>query len=221
MSQATMMTAEAEAPISTDANPSEPTEATATAVADDGQQQPGEQEVSTATDESQAASETGEESEGDKPKDDEPGEYEFKAPEGREFDPEVIAEYSAVAKELGLSQENAQKMLDRIAPALEAKNQRIMQEARAEWADSARSDKEFGGQKLNESLATARKAIDQFGTPELRKLLDESGLGDHPEVIRAFWRAGKAISEDSYVVTGQQAPGPTDPAQRLYPNQNQ
>jgi hypothetical protein len=47
----------------------------------------------------------------------------------------------------------------------------------------------------------AKKALDAFGTTELRSLLNESGLGNHPEVIRFMFRAGKAISEDS-MVTG-------------------
>jgi hypothetical protein len=47
----------------------------------------------------------------------------------------------------------------------------------------------------------AKKALDAFGTAELRSLLNESGLGNHPEVIRFMFRAGKAISEDS-MVTG-------------------
>ena len=60
-------------------------------------------------------------------------------------------------------------------------------------------DKEFGGEKLSENLSTAKKALDQFGTPELRSLLNESGLGNHPEFIRFMFRAGKSISEDRYV----------------------
>ena len=39
----------------------------------------------------------------------------------------------------------------------------------------------------------------KFGTDALKSLLTESGLGNHPEVIRFMYRAGKAISEDSYV----------------------
>jgi hypothetical protein len=107
-----------------------------------------------------------------------PETYEFKAPEGRAFDSEVIAEYSKVAKELNLSQA-----------------------VRNGWSDSSKADKEFGGERLSENLSVAKKALDAFGTTELRSLLNESGLGNHPEVIRFMFRAGKAISEDS-MVTG-------------------
>jgi len=70
--------------------------------------------------------------------------------------------------------------------------------------------------KLAESLGTAKKALDAFGTPELQTLLNESGLGNHPEIIRFMVRAGRAISQDTFVPAGRQA-GEGD-ARRLYPN---
>ena len=143
-----------------------------------------------------------------------PEKYEFKAPDGREFDGETIAAYSEVARELGLSQDAAQKLLDRMGPQIQA--------VRNEWTKSATSDKEFGGPALAENLSVAKKALDAFGTPELRDLLNTSGLGNHPEVIRLFFRAGKAISEDRFVggsATTAKARGPMtfdDAANALY-----
>lgn len=63
------------------------------------------------------------------------------------------------------------------------------------WETDARSDKEFGGPQFDQNLATAKKAIDHFATPELRQMLDETGVGNHPELIRAFYRAGKMLEE--------------------------
>ena len=63
------------------------------------------------------------------------------------------------------------------------------------WEKAAKADKEFGGADFDKNVAQAVKAIEVFGTPELRTLLDESGLGSHPEVIRFAMRAAKGISE--------------------------
>jgi hypothetical protein len=57
----------------------------------------------------------------------------------------------------------------------------------------------------------AKKALDAFGTAELRSLLNESGLGNHPEVIRFMFRAGKAISEDSMVTGNKGEARPAGP----------
>ena len=67
------------------------------------------------------------------------------------------------------------------------------------------SDDEFGGETFDANLKVAKSALDAFGTDPFKQLLSESGLGNHPEVIRFMYRAGKAISEDSYVGNSQGA----------------
>ena len=149
-----------------------------------------------------------------------PEKYEFKLPEGVQMDEAGIEAFSEVAKDLDLTQEAAQKMLDKMGTAMATRQAEALAQVKAEWVEGAKADKEFGGDKLTENLSVAKKALDQFGTPELRTLLNESGLGNHPEIIRAFYRAGKAISEDRFVPAGNGGPtGTKDPAKSLYPNQ--
>jgi len=156
-----------------------------------------------------------------------PEKYEFKAPEGRNFDNEVMSSFSEIAKELNLSQDGAQKMLDKVGGKLAERQSQHLASVVQGWAESSQADKEFGGDNLNANLSVAKKALDTFGTPQLRTLLNDSGLGNHPELIRFFYRAGKAISEDQYVVTGGTS-GNNKPAARdfasaaaaLYSNQN-
>jgi hypothetical protein len=149
-----------------------------------------------------------------------PEAYEFNAPEGTRFDESVIGQFSEVAKELNLSQDAAQKLLDKMTPALEARQAEAVQAIRTEWETTSKADKEFGGDKLNENLGVAKQALEKFGSPELRTLLNESGLGNHPEVIRLLYRAGKAISEDGFVSsTGASSRAQKDAASALYPNQ--
>lgn len=149
-----------------------------------------------------------------------PERYEFAAPEGQSYTPSVIEAYSEVAKEIGLTQESAQKVLDRVSPAMVAAQQAQLAAAFKQWETDARADQEIGGDKFDANLGIANKALDDLGTPELRGLLKESGLGSHPEVLRFFYRAGKAISEDTRVVTGGQRATPPDPAKRMFPNMN-
>lgn len=147
-----------------------------------------------------------------------PEKYEFKAIEGAEVTADTLAEFSEVAKELNLSQDAAQKILDKMAPAMARRQAEAIEGVKTQWAESARTDKEFGGDKLGENLAVAKKALDSFGSPELRTLLNESGLGNHPEVIRFMVRAGKAISEDGLVQGTRSTAAAADPAKRLFPN---
>ena len=154
-----------------------------------------------------------------------PEKYEFKPVDGRELDSETMSTFAEVAKEAGLTQDAAQKILDRMAPQMAQRQQAQIEAIRNEWVAASKTDSEFGGEKIAENLATAKKALDQFGTPELRALLNESGLGNHPEIIRLMYRAGKAISEDKYVGPSQGAGAKAAPkdfggmASALYSNQ--
>lgn len=144
-----------------------------------------------------------------------PEAYELTAPEGIEIDTDA---FTAFAKDADLTQDQAQKLLEKMAPAMVARQQAAIEQARQQWVSDAKSDKEFGGEKLSENLGVAKKAMEKFGSPELKALLEQSGLGNHPEVIRFFFRAGKAVSEDR-VVTGS-ARGQAFDARSLYPNSN-
>lgn len=148
-----------------------------------------------------------------------PEKYEFANAD--QLDGAVVESFSEIARELNLSQDAAQKVLDKMAPVIQSQQMDRIEAARTQWLEDAKVDKEFGGEKLQENLGLAKKALDAFATPELRVLLNESGLGNHPEVIRVFVRAGKAISEDRLVTGAQggQTSGTND-FKRLYPNSN-
>ena len=144
----------------------------------------------------------------------------FKVPEGKTLQPDFLDDLKAAAKELNLSQDAAQKLVD-LALARGDKGQAqadaMKAKAIADWEAQVKADQEIGGDKLDVNLGVAKTALKEFGTPELKHLLDETGLGSHPEVIKFFVKAGKAISQDN-VVTGK-APAPggrRDLAQALY-----
>lgn len=152
-----------------------------------------------------------------------PEKYEFKFAEGTKLDSELVGQLEGIAKELGLSQEEAQKVAD-LGPKLAAKMQSEQQAAikgvQEQWLKDAQADKEFGGEKLQENLGVAKKALDAFGSPALITLLNETGLGNHPEVIRAFIKAGRAISQDKHVAAGDRVAdkGGTNSLELSYPN---
>lgn len=147
-----------------------------------------------------------------------PAKYEFKAPEGTEYSPEVLEAFTEAAKEADLTQDAAQKLIEKMAPALVARQVDQVTAIHKEWLDASTADKEFGGEKLAANLGVARKALENFGSPELRSLLDETGLGNHPEVIRFMYRAGKAISEDGFVGGKPSGTAAVNPANVLYDN---
>lgn len=151
-----------------------------------------------------------------------PEKYEFKLPEGATLDPSIQAKFEAVARDLNMPQASAQKILEAMGPQIAAAQNEAAVRVRNEWAASAKSDTEFGGDNLDANLAIAKKAVDTFGTPALKLFLDESGLGNHPEMIRMMFKAGKALSEDrpGGNGTGVSVSAPRVLAKALYPSSN-
>lgn len=147
-----------------------------------------------------------------------PESYELKMPEGVELDKAAADEFIAIAKELKLDQANAQKFAD-----VGAKMAQRQIESHAKlvesWAEQVKTDKDIGGDKLQENLAVARKAIETFGTPDLKDVLNSTGLGNHPAFVKFAYQFGKAISEDKFVTGSPKGPE-TDMAKRMFPSMN-
>ncbi len=131
-----------------------------------------------------------------------PEKYEFKPAEGQELDAEAVKAFEPIAKELNLSNEQAQKLVDvygsKIMPKLVEQQAAQWQQQIEQWADQVKADKDLG---TDASIGAAQKAMDKFGSPELKQYLNETGLGNHPELVRIFANIGKAMSEDG-LVTG-------------------
>lgn len=124
--------------------------------------------------------------------------------------------FTEAAKSVGLSQENAQKMFTAMYGEADNYVRRRTQEFAAQWAEQSKADPEFGGANFNQSMGQIATAYRQFATPELKQLLDASGLGNHPEVMRLFYRVGKALSQD----TGVRAQGAPEQQHRMFPKSN-
>jgi hypothetical protein len=147
----------------------------------------------------------------------------FTVPEGVTLSEESVTELTGIAKELNLDQAQAQKVADLLAKTEEkyGEKQAIerLNEKGREWEQLVKSDKTLGGKKLDENLAVAKKAVDAFATPALRKMMEETRFGNHPEVVRLFHKVGQAMSEDKVLIGVRQSNSDKDLAKSLYPNQ--
>jgi hypothetical protein len=154
-----------------------------------------------------------------------PETYALEAPEGFEITAEAVAIAEPVFKELGLTNEQANKLMpvaaqfaEQVASGILAKGEAL----KAEWAREALADPELGGGDpaiYKQNLGIAAKSIETFGTPALRQVLNESGLGNHPEVIRYALKTGQKISDEGHGYRNEGAtPTKADRLALLYPN---
>jgi len=139
----------------------------------------------------------------------------FTLPEGMAADDAALAEFLPVAKELGLSQEGAQKLVDVIANR---------EQRNAEAAEAAKNEQIDGWEqeiKSNPNWKTdvllADKAIQAIGNEEFTALLEDS-IGSYPPVKAAMAQVGKWLSESNFVESNGGESISKTPAQIMYPN---
>lgn len=151
-----------------------------------------------------------------------PESYEaFNIPEGTVASDEVMEVFTSFAKEANLDQATAQKALDYYAQETQKlfdEQEKAWQDVRKGWVDTAKADEEFGGQAFTENMKHVANALQKFGTPGLKDALNQSGLGDNPEMIRFFYRVGKLAGEGEFLTGEGNTPGDKDPASVMYPS---
>lgn len=168
----------------------------------DGQQQGGQQAAASATTTQDAGTQQSAQSQQSQQQ-----AIELKLPEGSSLDAAYLEQTKAMAKDLGLTQEAAQKLVDRdnaMMAGFVEQHQAKWSEQVVQWESVVKSDKEIGGNNFQSSVSDARTALDKFGTTEFKSMLNQSGYGNHPELIRLLSRVGKAMREDKMVTTSSQ-----------------
>jgi hypothetical protein len=149
--------------------------------------------------------------EGEKPK------LELKFPDGT--DDGFKAEATALAEKMGVDSEAAQRLVDALAEK-QAEAEAKWGEQLDTWRKSLDTDaevKKSGG--VQRAMAQATLAMRKVGTPELAKVLADTGFEHHPEVVRAFIRIGRLLGEDSVRGTlsnGGATPKPQSLGELLY-----
>lgn len=125
--------------------------------------------------------------------------------------PEELQFVTEMAQKSGLPAEAASTFLQRAA-----NYQQILHDKTVEaWAEASRNDPELGGAQFDANLAVAKRGCNMFASDELKSILEQTGYGNHPEVLRLFHKIGKLTGEDNIVGGG--AGGSFD-AREMFPN---
>jgi hypothetical protein len=164
-----------------------------------------------------------------------PEEYaEFKVPEGTTLDEQTGTEFKGLAKELDLTQEQAQKLLDFGGDKLRAQIEapyKLWAETQAKWQAEVKADPEIGGTKFEQSIKDAAQVFapgesnpfvkDAAEAKALREALNMTGAGNNPAIVKLFVKMGKVLAEP-----GSLSGGPVKDSQgtllaKMYPTMNE
>ena len=150
--------------------------------------------------------------------------YTLELSEGSHVKQSRLDEIVADARKQGLSKDQAQALVDREQQAISTyleQEKSALEERSQQWVEDVKSDQEIGGEKFGASVEQAKRVISKYASDSLKDMLEKTGLGNHPEVVRLFARVGKEMASDSFV----NAPAGNVPvkqaksyAERLYGN---
>lgn len=150
-----------------------------------------------------------------------PEEYAFdELPEGAELDQGLTEKVTPVFKELGLTNTQANQLAAAYAEHIQSDAEARAsewQKTNEQWVEQARKDPEISEMGWDSAVEAANKFIDTFGGAELSEAIAMGVNGNHPAVIRAFAKAGAALTDDR-TETGSSSGGNADapPEERWY-----
>lgn len=157
----------------------------------------------------------------------------FTLPEGVTLDKAILDEATPIFRELGLSQEAAQKLVD-----LQAKHSakssadlsKAVDDMRADWQAKVKADPVLANvDAVKVELGRAKDKLPAQVRTAFDEAMNLTGLGDHPAVVRGLFEFAKLVNEGTPVngsgpsPEGQTNGRPARPtiAGALYPNLSQ
>jgi hypothetical protein len=150
-----------------------------------------------------------------------PETYQFRAPDNYTIDPAALAEATPVFKELGLTQDQAQRLVDiQIAReiALAKAPDEAVRQMRDSWRGKTTSDPELlatvdknsgktGMDAVKVNIARTLAVLPVDLQVEFKDAMNLTGAGDHPAFVKAFNKLAAFVTEGSHVAGNGPAPG--------------
>ena len=171
----------------------------------------------------------------EEPKPKAPEEYaEFAIPEGTTLDEQTATEFKGLAKELDLTQEQAQKLLDFGGGKLRAQIEapyKLWAETQAKWQAEVKADPEIGGTKFEQSVKDAALVFvpgesnpfvkSEAEAKALREALNMTGAGNNPAMVKFFVKIGTLLKEPGTLSGGPVKDSRETLLAKMYPTMNE
>lgn len=148
-----------------------------------------------------------------------PETYEFSMPDGMAIDQAMADAVSPVMRDLGLKQDQADKLVQAYA-AIQAARAREAQETEA--AILAGWDKEVKAwPKADDRLRAINRVIARFGDDQVKTLFTAPAYGSNPVLLRFLDKVASIIREDTIETPGATPAATKTAAELLFPSMTQ
>jgi hypothetical protein len=127
-----------------------------------------------------------------------------KVPEGMTYSPEQDKWFMETAHKAGLTTAQATMLRESFVQMQVQQNEGLAKKTadyKAMLADGDRKIRMEFGPKYDAMMDGAQRVVAQFGSPELKTLLEQTGLHEHPAIVRFVANVGSVLNDHS-VITG-------------------
>lgn len=145
-------------------------------------------------------------------------EYDLKQAEQNALKEEILEEFKKTAYENNILPQQAQAMYDFLNNQAVTEAERMQQLQQEKMSEAINNLKEEWGEAFEQNVHTAKLAVNEFGGEELKQYLNESGLGNDPNIIKVFNEIGKQFfKEDNFTAESKPAYSlsPSEAQQRI------
>lgn len=138
-----------------------------------------------------------------------PEKYEFKTRKDSPLLKADLEEIEVAAKAKGLSQEDAQKLVEGREADHDrffSRQQDLYRKQMDDLKKATESDPEIAGpdgKSFKENVELAHRGLKMFADDSVMKFLAETGLGNSPALTKMFMRIGKRFANDKAILDGK------------------
>ncbi len=135
-----------------------------------------------------------------------PEKYDYsdvKLPENYGYDENLLNEFNELAGKYNLSQKSANELMSMAVKLTQLNSDNYVkamaEQQRQKIEDFKRNlvnDREIGGANFDKTMRTANIAYTEFADEQVQKLLQETGLNCHPQVVKMFYNIGLKMQND-------------------------
>jgi hypothetical protein len=126
------------------------------------------------------------------------GQYEVKA-EKQAITPEFMEDFRKTAYDQKLLPEQANAIFDFINNKVSEEQERAFSGSQEEITKGIEGLKQEWGDAFEQNIIKAKVTVKEFGGEQFQKYLNESGLGNNPELIKVFTKIGEnLLKEDKF-----------------------
>lgn len=121
--------------------------------------------------------------------------------------PKALAAFVREAERLGIAEDHARQLFDWHAGTLAGGEEAVPSDAALSTLHALRTE---WGSQFDDRLARAKMAVRSIGGADIVEMLEETGLGNDPRVIRLFARFGESLDRER--TGGADASSPVEPS---------